>query len=500
MSEASDSKSSTVRELGHFIDGRRVAGTSGSFSDVFDPAQGRVSARVPVATPDEVAAAVSAAQAAFPAWSETPPLLRARLMFKFKALLETHADEVAELITRDHGKLFDDARGEVSRGLEIVEFACGIPDLLKTDFTDQTSVGIDAWNLRQPLGVAVGVTPFNFPVVVPCWMFVMATATGNTFILKPSERTPSASIRLAELFFEAGFPKGVFNVVHGSREVVDALMAHPDVKAVSAVASTPVAEYIYTESARHAKRVQALGSAKNHLVVMPDANLDQTIDALINSSYGSAGERCMATSVAVAVGAIGDELVERLIPRVRSLRIGGGMEPDLDMGPLISAAHRSKVTRYIEAGVAAGARLLVDGRGHTVRGHEEGFFLGGSLFDDVTPDMSIYREEIFGPVLSVVRVPDLASAIALVNAHELGNCVSLYTSDGAAARAFSRQIQVGMVGINVPSPVPSAWHSFGGWKRSLFGDHHTHGEEAVRFYTNYKSVIQRWPDNAGRDR
>jgi malonate-semialdehyde dehydrogenase (acetylating)/methylmalonate-semialdehyde dehydrogenase len=317
-------------------------------------------------------------------------------------------------------------------------------------------------------------------------------------VLKPSERTPSASIRLAELFIEAGFPKGVFNVVHGGKAVVDALMEHPDVAAVSVVGSTPVAEYIYSESAKRGKRVQALGSAKNHLVVMPDADLDQAVDALIGSAYGSAGERCMATSVAVAVGRVADELIGRLAPRVRSLRIGGGMEPDLDMGPLVTAAHRAKVSGYIEAGVSAGAKLVVDGRGHTVPGREEGFFLGGSLFDDVKPDMSIYREEIFGPVLSVVRVPDLASAIALVNAHELGNCVSLFTSDGGAARVFSRQIQAGMVGINVPSPVPSAWHSFGGWKRSLFGDHHAYGQEAVRFYTRYKSVMQRWPDSIAK--
>ncbi|OAJ60116.1 methylmalonate-semialdehyde dehydrogenase (acylating) [Paraburkholderia ginsengiterrae] len=485
-----------VRELSHFIDGQRAVGASGQFVDVYDPAPGRVTAHVPVANAAEVAAAVAAAKAAFPAWSETSPLTRARLIFKFKELLEAHSDELAELITRDHGKLFSDAKGEVMRGIEIVEFACGIPNLLKTEFTDQISGGMDAWNLRQPLGVAAGVTPFNFPMVVPCWMFVMAAATGNTFILKPSERTPSASIRLAELFIEAGFPKGVFNVVHGSKAVVDALIQHPDVVAMSVVASTPVAEYIYSESAKRGKRVQALGSAKNHLVVMPDANMDQAVDALINSAYGSAGERCMATSVAVAVGPTGDELIERLAPRVRSLRMGNGMEePGLDMGPLISAAHRAKVLDYIDAGIAAGAKLVVDGRGQTVPGHEEGFFLGGSLFDDVKSDMSIYREEIFGPVLSVVRVPDLASAIALVNAHELGNCVSLFTFDGAAARAFSRQIQVGMVGINVPSPVPSAWHSFGGWKRSLFGDHHAYGEEAVRFYTHYKSVMQRWPDS-----
>ncbi|MDB6145822.1 MAG: methylmalonate-semialdehyde dehydrogenase [Pseudomonas sp.] len=484
-----------VRQLSHFIDGQHAPGASGQFADVLDPAQGRVSARLPVANATEVNAAVAAAKAAFPAWSETPPLKRARLMFKFKELLEAHSDELAELITRDHGKLFDDAKGEVIRGIEIVEFACGIPNLLKTEFTDQTAPGIDAWNLRQPVGVAVGVTPFNFPMVVPCWMFVMAAATGNTFILKPSERTPSASIRLAELFIEAGFPKGVFNVVHGSKAVVDALMQHPDVAAVSAVASTPVAEYIYAQSAKYGKRVQALGSAKNHLVVLPDANMNKTVDAIINSSYGSAGERCMATSVVVAVGSIGDELIDRLVPRVRSLKMGDGMDPGLDMGPLISATHRTRVLGYIDAGVTAGARLVVDGRGHTVAGREEGFFLSGSLFDDVTPEMSIYREEIFGPVLSVVRVPDLASAIALVNAHELGNCVSLYTSDGGAARAFTRQIQVGMVGINIPSPVPSAWHSFGGWKRSMFGDHHTYGEEAVRFYTQYKSVIEHWPDS-----
>jgi malonate-semialdehyde dehydrogenase (acetylating)/methylmalonate-semialdehyde dehydrogenase len=497
MSEA-ERGAANVRELSHFIDGQRAAGASGRFGDVFDPTLGRVSAHVPLANAAEVAAAVAAAKAAFPSWSETAPLHRARLMFKFKQLLDTHFDELAELITRDNGKLLADAKGEVVRGIEIVEFACGIPNLLKTDFTDQVSSGIDAWNLRQPVGIAVGVTPFNFPMVVPCWMFVMAAACGNTFVLKPSERTPSASILLAELFIEAGVPKGVFNVVHGDKVAVDALIQHPDVAAVSVVGSTPVAEYIYGESAKHGKRVQALGSAKNHLVVMPDANLDQAVDALIASAYGSAGERCMATSVAVAVGRVADELIERLVPRVRSLRIGGGMEPDLDMGPLITAAHRTKVTCHIEAGVAAGAKLVVDGRGRTVPGHEEGFFLGGSLFDDVKPDMSIYREEIFGPVLSLVRVPDLASAIALVNAHELGNCVSLFTSDGATARVFSRQIKAGMVGINLPSPVPVAWHSFGGWKRSLFGDHHAYGQEAVRFYTRYKSVMQRWPDTIAK--
>ncbi|OAJ61766.1 methylmalonate-semialdehyde dehydrogenase (acylating) [Paraburkholderia ginsengiterrae] len=487
-----------VRELGHFIDGQRVDGVSGRFGDVFDPVQGRVAARVPFANAADVAVAVAAAKAAFPAWSETAPLKRARLLFRFKQLLDEHQDELAELVARDHGKLFSDAKGEVLRGIEVVEFACGIPNLLKTDFTDQIGGDIDSWNLRQPLGVAAGVTPFNFPMMVPCWMFVMAAACGNTFVLKPSERTPSPSIRLAELFIEAGVPKGVFNVVHGNKDAVDALIEHPDVAAISVVASTPTAEYIYGEGAKRGKRVQALGSAKNHAIVMPDANLDQTIDALIGSAYGSAGERCMATSVVVAVGRTGDEVVERLIPRVRSLRIGGSLEPDLDMGPLVTAAHRAKVFGYIDAGVAAGARLVVDGRGHTVSGHEEGFFLGGSLFDNVKPEMSIYREEIFGPVLSVVRVPDLASAIALVNAHELGNCVSLFTTDGGSARVFSRQIRVGMVGINVAAPAPSAWHSFGGWKRSLFGDHHQYGQEAVRFFTRYKSVMQRWPDSIAK--
>jgi malonate-semialdehyde dehydrogenase (acetylating)/methylmalonate-semialdehyde dehydrogenase len=415
-------------------------------------------------------------------------------MFKFKALLDTHQDELAELVTRDHGKLLSDAKGEVQRGIEVVEFACGVPNLLKSEFSDQVSSGIDNWNLRQPLGVVAGITPFNFPMMLPCWMFALAAACGNTFVLKPSERTPSASMRLAELFIEAGFPKGVFNIVHGDKDTVDALIAHPDVAAISSVTSTPVAEYIYSESAKLGKRVQALGGAKNHLIVLPDANLDQAVEALVHSSYGSAGERCMATSVAVVVGDVGDALVDRLASRVRSLRIGGGLGPNLDMGPLITAAHRAKVSGYIDAGVAAGARLVVDGRGHTVAGHEEGFFLGGSLFDHVQPGMSIYREEIFGPVLSVVRVSDLASAIALVNAHELANCVTLFTSSGAAARVFSREVQVGMVGINVPSPVPPAWHSFGGWKRSLFGDHHQYGQEAVRFYTRYKSIMQRWPD------
>ena len=369
----------TVRELSHFIDGQRVAGTSGQFGDVFDPADGRVSARVPFANAADVAAAVAAAKAALPSWSETPPLKRARLMFRFKQLLDEHHDELAELVTRDHGKLFSDSHVEVLRGIEVVEFACGIPNLLKTDFSDQVGGDIDNWNLRQPVGVVAGVTPFNFPSMIPLWMLAMSVACGNTFVLKPSERTPSPSIRVAELFLEAGFPKGVFNIVHGDKTAVDALIAHPDVAAISDVSSTPVAEYIYAEGAKRGKRVQALGSAKNHLIVMPDANLDQAIEAIMASSYGSAGERCMATSVVVAVGRVADEVVERLVPRVRALRIGGGMEPDLDMGPLVTAAHRAKVVRYIDAGVAAGARLLVDGRGYTVPGREEGFFPGSGV-------------------------------------------------------------------------------------------------------------------------
>jgi malonate-semialdehyde dehydrogenase (acetylating) / methylmalonate-semialdehyde dehydrogenase len=497
MSEV-DQSEARVRALSHFIDGRTVAGNSDRFGDVFNPALGAVAARVPLASADEVGAAVAAAKAAFPAWSETAPIKRARVMFRFKQLLDEHHDELAELITREHGKVFSDAKGEVMRGIEVVEFACGIPNLLKTDFTDQIGGGIDNWNLRQPLGVVAGITPFNFPMMVPCWMFPIAIACGNTFVLKPSERDPSVSVRLAELLKEAGLPDGVFNVVHGDKVAVDALLAHPDVEALSFVGSTPIAEYIHREGTKHGKRVQALGGAKNHLVVMPDADLDQAVDALIGAAYGSAGERCMAISVAVAVGHIADDLVGRLTPRVKALKIKNGMESDAEMGPLVTAAHRAKVSGYIDAGVAAGAKLVVDGRGRAVPGHEQGFFLGGTLFDDVKTDMTIYREEIFGPVLCVVRVSDFASAVELINANEFANGVSCFTSDGGIARAFARQIQIGMVGINVPIPVPMAWHSFGGWKRSLFGDHHAYGEEGVRFYTRYKSIMQRWPDSIGK--
>jgi malonate-semialdehyde dehydrogenase (acetylating)/methylmalonate-semialdehyde dehydrogenase len=488
--------SASVSRIEHYVNGRVVRSTSDRQQDVFNPATGEVTGKVALASVDEVNMAVAAARDAAPAWADTAPLKRARVLSKFKELIEKHHDDLAAAITREHGKVFSDAKGEVTRGLEIVEYACGIPQLLKTQFTDNIGGGIDNWQLRQPLGVTAGITPFNFPVMVPLWMAPMAIATGNTFVLKPSERDPSPSMMMADLLQRAGLPEGVFNVVQGDKVAVDALLHHPDVKAVSFVGSTPIAEYIYSEGVKrkgeYPLRVQALGGAKNHLVVMPDANLDQAVDALIGAAYGSAGERCMAISVAVAVGSIADKLVEALIPRAKALKVKNGMEADAEMGPLVTAAHKAKIEGYIEGGVRAGAKLLVDGRDLKVPGHENGFFLGGTLFDNVTPDMTIYKEEIFGPVLCVVRVPDFASAVKLINAHEFGNGVSLFTSDGNTAREFSRRIEVGMVGINVPIPVPMAWHSFGGWKRSLFGDMHIYGEEGIRFYTRYKSIMQRW--------
>ncbi len=488
--------------ISHYINGQLLVSTSSRSQPVYNPATGAVVAQVVLASVDEVNAAVAAASAAAPAWAETAPLKRARVLSKFKELIEKHHDDLAAMITREHGKVFSDAKGEVVRGLEIVEFACGIPQLLKTQFTDNIGGGIDNWQLRQPLGVTAGITPFNFPVMVPLWMAPVAIACGNTFVLKPSERDPSPSLMLADLFRQAGLPDGVFNVVQGDKLAVDALLQHPEVKAVSFVGSTPIAEYIYTEGAKrkgpYPLRVQALGGAKNHLVVMPDANLDQAVDALIGAAYGSAGERCMAISVAVAVGSVADKLVDMLVPRVKALKITNGMDADAEMGPVVTAAHKAKIESYITQGKEAGAQLLVDGRGYQVPGHEQGFFVGGTLFDKVTPDMTIYREEIFGPVLCVVRVPDMAAAIELINAHEFGNGVSLFTSDGNTAREFSRRIEVGMVGVNVPIPVPMAWHSFGGWKRSLFGDAHIYGEEGVRFYTRYKSIMQRWPESIGK--
>ena len=485
--------------ISHFINGQHVESDSGHKQAVFNPATGAPVADVVLGSAAEVNAAVAAASAAAPAWADTAPLKRARVLSKFKELLEKNHDALAAAITREHGKVFSDAKGEVTRGLEIVEFACGIPQLLKTQFSDNIGGGIDNWQLRQPLGVTAGITPFNFPVMVPLWMAPMAIACGNSFVLKPSERDPTPSMMMADLFKKAGLPNGVFNVVQGDKLAVDTLLHHPDVKAISFVGSTPIAEYIYTEGSKrkgaYPLRVQALGGAKNHLVVMPDANLDQAVDALIGAAYGSAGERCMAISVAVAVGNVADKLVDALVPRVKALKIRNGMEPDAEMGPVVTAAHKAKIESYIEAGVQAGASLIVDGRNVSVTGHEQGFFLGGTLFDHVTPAMSIHQDEIFGPVLCIVRVPDMAAAIALINAHEYGNGVALFTSDGNTAREFSRRIEVGMVGVNVPIPVPMAWHSFGGWKRSLFGDTHIYGEEGVRFYTRYKSIMQRWPES-----
>ena len=479
--------------IGHFIDGRPVAGAGGRTSEVFNPATGAVSGRVALASEGDVAAAVASAKAAFPGWAATSPLRRARILFKFKELIERHHDELAALITAEHGKVFTDARGEVIRGLEVVEYACGIPELLKGEYTEQIATGVDGWTVRQPLGVCAGITPFNFPVMVPLWMLPMAIACGNTFILKPSERDPSPSLLLARLLKEAGLPDGVFNVVQGDKAAVDALLHHPDVDAVSFVGSTPIARYIYSTGAARGKRVQALGGAKNHMVVMPDADLGQTVDALMGAAYGSAGERCMAISVAVAVGDVADRLVAALEPRVRALKVTEGMDLAAEMGPVVTAAHRDKIVGYIEDGVKAGAALRVDGRGFSVPGFEGGFFLGGTLFDHVTPDMRIYREEIFGPVLCVVRVPDFASALRLVNDHEFGNGTAIFTRDGGTAREYVSRVKVGMVGVNVPIPVPMAFHSFGGWKHSLFGDHHAHGPEGVRFYTRQKAVTQRWP-------
>jgi malonate-semialdehyde dehydrogenase (acetylating)/methylmalonate-semialdehyde dehydrogenase len=485
-------------EVGHFINGRAVPSASGRRQPVFNPATGAVARQVALGSVDEVGMAVAAAKAAFPAWADTPPIRRARIMNTFLGLLNQHRDTLAAMITAEHGKVFTDAQGEVTRGIDIVEFACGVPQLLKGDFTDQVSTGIDNWTLRQPLGVVAGITPFNFPVMVPMWMYPVAIACGNCFILKPSERDPSASVFMAELLKQAGLPDGVFNVVQGDKVAVDALLTHPDVKALSFVGSTPIAQYIYETGAHHGKRVQALGGAKNHMVVMPDADIEQAVDALIGAAYGSAGERCMAISVAVLVGDVADKIIPKLAERAKTLIIKNGMELDAEMGPIVTRQALERIEGYIGVGIEEGAKLVVDGRGCKVAGHEGGFFTGGTLFDNVTPNMRIYKEEIFGPVLSCVRVPDLAASVDLINAHEFGNGVACFTSDGNVAREFSRRVQVGMVGINVPIPVPMAWHGFGGWKRSLFGDMHAYGEEGVRFYTKQKSVMQRWPASIGK--
>lgn len=484
--------------IGHYINGTLVSGKSDRTQPVFNPATGVVARDVALASEEEVNASVASAAAAFPAWADTPPIRRARIVNKFLQLMNEHQEELAAMITAEHGKVFSDALGEVARGIDIIEFACGIPQLLKGDYSDQVSTGMDNWTLRQPLGVVAGITPFNFPCMVPCWMFPIAIAAGNTFILKPSERDPSASILMAKLFTEAGLPPGVFNVLQGDKLAVDTLLQHPDVKAISFVGSTPIARYIGERAAHFGKRFQALGGAKNHLVVMPDADVEQAVDALIGAAYGSAGERCMATSIAVLVGDVADRIVPMLAERARALKISDGMNPKAEMGPVITRQALDRIEGYIASGVEEGATLVTDGRGYSVPGFEKGFFTGGTLFDHVTPEMRIYQDEIFGPVLGCVRVDSFEDAINLVNGHKFGNGVAFFTRDGGVAREFGRRIQVGMVGINVPIPVPMAWHGFGGWKQSMFGDTHAYGEEGVRFYTKQKSIMQRWPQHISK--
>jgi malonate-semialdehyde dehydrogenase (acetylating)/methylmalonate-semialdehyde dehydrogenase len=483
------------KTIDHFIGGVAVAGRPDSrVSPVFNPATGEQSGSLSLASTAEVDAAVQVAKKAFPGWAETTPLNRARILNRFLRILEERTDALAAIITAEHGKVLSDAKGEVQRGLEVVEFAVGAPQLLKGEFTENVGRNIDSHALRQPLGVVAGITPFNFPAMVPMWMFPVALACGNCFILKPSERDPSAALMMAAWLKEAGLPDGVFNVVQGDKEAVDALLYHPDIQAVSFVGSTPIARYIYETAAKTGKRAQALGGAKNHMIVMPDADLDQAADALMGAAYGSAGERCMAVSVAVPVGdKVADALVERLVPRIRALKIGPGTDPEAEMGPLVTAQHLAKVRGYVDLGVQEGAKLVVDGRDFKMQGYEDGYFIGGSLFDHVTAEMRIYKEEIFGPVLSVARAKDFDEATKLINDHEFGNGTAIFTRDGDAAREFAHRIQVGMVGINVPIPVPMAFHSFGGWKASLFGDHHMHGPEGVRFYTRLKTITGRWP-------
>ena len=483
-----------MTDIVHFIDGALATGSGARSAPVFNPATGEQSGVVRLADVATVDVAVAAALRAFPDWAASPPLRRARVLNKFLAIAEARSGELAAVITAEHGKVLSDAKGEIQRGLEVVEFATGAPQLLKGEFTENVGTRVDSHSVRQPLGVVAGITPFNFPAMVPMWMFPVAIACGNCFILKPSERDPSAALMIAEWLKEAGLPDGVFSVVNGDKEAVDALLLHPDVQAVSFVGSTPIARYVYETATKTGKRAQALGGAKNHMIVMPDADLDQAVDALMGAAYGSAGERCMAVSVAVPVGEkTADALVEKLAPKVRALKVGPGTDPEAEMGPLVTAQHRDKVKGYIDIGVDEGAVLVVDGRGLSLQGYENGYFVGGALFDRVTPDMRIYKEEIFGPVLSVVRAPDYAEAARLVNEHEFGNGAAIFTRDGDAAREFASQVKAGMVGINVPIPVPMAFHSFGGWKASLFGDHHMHGPEGVRFYTRLKTVTSRWP-------
>ena len=482
-----------MKTIEHFVGGKSFSGESKKIGKVFNPATGEQSAEVKLASIKDVDLAVENAKKAFESWANTPPLQRARIMFKFKELIEKNYDELTKIIVAEHGKVYEDAKGSLTRGLEVVEYACGIPQMLKGEFTENVGTNVDSWSVRQPLGVCAGITPFNFPAMVPMWMFPMAIACGNTFVLKPSEKDPSCSMRLAELLKEAGLPDGVFNIVNGDKEAVDALISNKDVVAMSFVGSTPIAKYIYENCAKNEKRVQALGGAKNHCVVMPDCDLDQAVNGLMGAAYGSAGERCMAQSVAVAVGDIGDELVSRLSKKAEALKVGPGMDKSSEMGPLVTKEHLEKVKGYVDLGVKEGAKLIVDGRDLKLQGYENGFYIGGCLFDHVKKEMRIYKEEIFGPVLSVVRVKTFEEAAKLINDHEYGNGVSIYTRDGDVGRTFASKIQVGMVGINVPIPVPMAFHSFGGWKRSLFGDSAMHGMEGIKFYTKLKTITSRWP-------
>ena len=483
-----------MRQIGHFINGEAVAGKSGREGDVFMPMTGEVQAKVSLANGDEVKAAVANAKAAQPEWAAMNPQRRARVLMKFIELVHREYDELADLLAREHGKTVEDARGDIQRGLEVIEFAIGIPHLIKGEYTEGAGPGIDVYSVRQPLGVVAGITPFNFPAMIPLWKAGPAMACGNAFILKPSERDPGVPMRLAELFIEAGLPPGIFNVVNGDKEAVDALLEHPDVMAIGFVGSTPIAEYIYTTGCAHGKRVQCFGGAKNHMIVMPDANMDQAVDALVGAGYGSAGERCMAISVAVPVGEeTADRLVEKLIPRVESLKIGPSTDPSADFGPLVTAEALDRVKGYVQTGIDEGAKLLVDGRDFKMQGYENGFYMGGCLFDNVTEDMKIYKEEIFGPVLSVVRAKSYEEGLRLANEHEYGNGVAIFTQDGDAARDFTSRVEVGMVGVNVPIPVPVAYHTFGGWKRSVFGDLNQHGPDSIRFYTRTKTMTSRWP-------
>ena len=487
-----------MRDINHFIGGASFVGASGRFGDVFNPNTGEVQARVQLATTGEVDRAVQAAQAAFDGWSSTNPQRRARVMFAFKALVEKNMDELAHLLSSEHGKVIADAKGDIQRGLEVIEFACGIPHVLKGEYTQGAGPGIDVYSMRQPLGIGAGITPFNFPAMIPMWMFGVAIACGNAFILKPSERDPSVPVRLAELMLEAGAPQGILQVVHGDKEMVDAILDHPAISAVSFVGSSDIAHYVYRRGVEAGKRVQAMGGAKNHGIVMPDADLDQVVADLSGAAFGSAGERCMALPVVVPVGdKTADALREKLIPAIEALRVGVSTDAEAHYGPVVNAAHKQRVENWIQTGVDEGAELVVDGRGFQLQGHEQGFFIGPSLFDRVTPDMQAYKEEIFGPVLQIVRAPDFETALRLPSDHQYGNGVAIFTRNGHAAREFAARVNVGMVGINVPIPVPVAYHTFGGWKRSAFGDTNQHGMEGVKFWTKVKTVTQRWPDGGG---